>query len=194
MRLPVFGQAAEGVSGPAPSHSKRRRILMQVRRLFIVGLTAVLGAVVFASTAAAAKPEKTEFSNVAFSSVLTGACAFDVNVDSVVTGFEIDYFDKDGNIVKAEIHQVEQDTFTANGKTLTGIPFTFNLAVLLDSNGDVTDAIARGVAEKVVLPDGSLFVSAGQVNFADHPGAEFLLSPDRGNPGNVAGFCAALAP
>ena len=30
--------------------------------------------------------------------------------------------------------------------------------------------------------------------FADHPGATFLLSPDRGNQGNVAGFCAALSP
>ena len=94
----------------------------------------------------------------------------------------------------AQIHQVEQDTFTANGKTLTGIPFTFNLTFRVDSNGDVTSAVATGLVEKIVLPDGSLFVSAGWVDFEDHPGVGFLLSPDRGNPGNVAGFCAALSP
>ena len=93
----------------------------------IGGLAAMLGAVVFVSTAAAAPPEKSEFSNVAFGNVLSGVCPFDVNVQSVVSGFEIDYFDGAGNIVRAQIHQVEQDTFTANGKTLTGIPFTFNL-------------------------------------------------------------------
>jgi len=121
-------------------------------------------------------------------------CAFDVNVDSVVTGFEIDYFDKDGNLVRAEVHQVEQDTFSANGKTLTGLPFTFNLHVRFDENGDATAVVATGVAEKIILPDGSLFVSAGWLDFADHPGVGFVISPDRGNPGNIAGFCAALAP
>ena len=105
-----------------------------------------------------------------------------------------DYFDKAGNITRAEIHQVEQDTFSANGKTLTGIPFTFALAFRLDENGDPVSVVATGVAEKVPLPDGSLFVSAGWLDFVDHPGANFVLSPDRGNPGNVAGFCAALAP
>ncbi len=167
---------------------------MQVWRRLFVGGAALLGAAVFVATASAAPPVKTEFSNVAFSSVLTGVCPFDVEVDSVVSGFEIDFFDKAGNIVKAQIHQVEQDTFSANGKTLTGIPFTFNLTFQLDSNGDPTAIIATGVAEKIPLPDGSLFVSAGWLNFADHPGAEFLLSPDRGAQGNVAGFCAALAP
>ena len=152
----------------------------------------MLGAVVFVSTAAADRPDKTEFSGDTFSSVLSGVCAFDVNVDSVVSGLEIDYSDKAGNLTKAQVHQVEQDTFTANGKTLTGIPFTFNLDIRFDSNGDVTSLVATGVAEKITLPDGSLFVSAGSVDFVDHPGVSFILSPDRGNPGNVAGFCAAL--
>jgi hypothetical protein len=167
---------------------------MQVWRELIVGLAAVLGAVVFVSTTAAAPAERTEFSDVTFSNVLTDVCPFDVTVDSVVNGFEIDFFDADGNIVRAQIHQTEQDTFSANGKTLTGLPFTFNLSIPLDSNGDPTAVIATGVAERIVLPDGSHFVSAGYVNFLDHPGAGFILSPDRGNPGNVAGFCAALAP
>ena len=167
---------------------------MQSWRRLIGGLAAMLGAVVFVSTAAAVPPVKSEFSNVAFSSVLSGVCPFDVNVDAVVSGFEIDHFDGDGNLVRAYVHQVEQDTFTANGKTLTGIPFTYNLDIRLDSNGDVTSFVATGLVEKIVLPDGSLFVSAGWLDFEDHPGVSFILSPDKGNPGNVAGFCAALSP
>jgi hypothetical protein len=189
--------AADG-GGKAPRRRLRdyeeRRILMQARGRLIIGLAAALGTAVLVSTAAAGPPVKTEFSNIAFSSVMTGVCPFDVEVDSVVSGFEIDYFDQAGNIVKAQIHQVEQDTFSANGKTLTGIPFAFNLTVSIDSNGDPTAVIASGVVEKVPLPDGSFFVSAGRANFVDHPGVTFLLSPDSGAQGNVAGFCAALAP
>jgi hypothetical protein len=157
-------------------------------------LAGALGAIVFASAAGAAPPIKTSFQGATGSSTLSGVCSFDVHVDSVLTGFEIDFFDGAGNQVKAQIHQVEQDTFSANGKTLTGLPFTFNLDIPLDSDGNPTAAISTGIVEKVPLPDGSLFVSAGYVNFLDHPGASFLLSPDRGNNGNVAAFCAALSP
>jgi hypothetical protein len=68
------------------------------------------------------------------------------------------------------------------------------LDIPLDSDGNPTAVVATGVAEKIPLPDGTLFVSAGYVDFLDHPGVSFILSPDRGNPGNVAAFCAALAP
>ncbi len=88
---------------------------------------------------------------------------------------------------------VEQDTFTANGKTLVGLPFTFNMENRTDSSGTWILGTATGIAEKVPLPDGSLFISAGQIIWASHDGASFILSADRGNPGNVAGFCAALS-
>ena len=137
---------------------------MRITCRIAVVLAAVLGASVVISTAAADKPVKTVFSNVTFSSTMSGVCSFDVNVDSVVSGFEIDYFDAAGNFTKATVHQTEQDTFTANGKTLTGIPYTYDLHVLVDSSGNATSVLATGVAEKVPLPDGSLFVSAGQVD------------------------------
>jgi hypothetical protein len=167
---------------------------MRARVRFTVIAAALVGAAALASTAAAGQPVKTSFSNVPFSSTMSGVCSFDVNVDSVVSGFEIDYFDAAGNITKADIHETEQDTFTANGKTLTGLPYTFNLRVAFDSSGNPTSIVATGVVATVPLPDGSVFHSAGQVDFLDHPGATFLLSPDKGNPGNVAGFCAALSP
>jgi hypothetical protein len=164
------------------------------RRTFLVFVAAVVATAVFVPAAAAAQPIKTPFSGVTFSSVLSGVCTFDVNVDATVSGFEIDFFDQNGNITEAYVHQVEQDTFTANGKTLTGIPYTLNLDVLFDSSGNITHVFSNGLVEKIPLPDGTLFVSSGRVDFVDHPGVTFVLSPDVGNPGNVAGFCAALAP
>jgi hypothetical protein len=164
-----------------------------LKRLMIVFVIAV-SAVIFTSSAAADKPTRTEFAGLTFTSVLTDVCQFPVTVDSTISGFEIDYFDKSGALTRIFDHVVEQDTFTANGKTLVGIPFTFNVQVLFDSSGNVTNIFENGLVEKIPLPDGSLFVSAGRTDFANHPGAQFLLSPDKGNPGNVAGFCAALSP
>ncbi len=161
-------------------------------RIMTVFAVAV-GAAIFASSAAADKPRRTEFTGLTFSSVLTGVCSFPVTVDSTVSGFEIDHVDKSG-AVRVFVHQVEQDTFTANGKMLVGLPFTINAEILFDSSGNVTNLFSNGVFEKILLPDGSLFVSAGRADFAQHPGVSFLLSPDKGNPGNVAGFCAALSP
>jgi hypothetical protein len=170
-----------------------RRGALMLRRLMIVFVIAV-GAAVFASSAAAESPRRTEFSGVTFSSVLTDVCSFPVAVDSTVSGTEIDYFDNSGALTRIFIHQVEQDTFTANGHTLVGLPFTVNVQFLFDSGGNVTNIIFNGVFETIPLPDGSLFVSAGRADLADHPGVQFIISPDEGNPGDVAGFCAALSP
>ena len=107
---------------------------------------------------------------------------------------EIDFLDESGNVTRIFVHATEQDIFSANGKSLTGIPYTYNVEVLFDSSGNVTHVYASGLVSKVVLPDGTLFVAAGRINVTAHPGAEFLLSPDVGTAGNVEGFCAALAP
>jgi hypothetical protein len=109
-----------------------------------------------------------------------------------------------GSLIRWEWHVVEQDTFHSvigrnpdgtpiyGEKQLVGILFTFNLRILFDSQGNVTHVYADGVTERVWLPDGSLFVSAGRVDFAAHGFPAFILSPDHGNPGNLARFCAAL--
>ncbi len=152
-----------------------------------------VGAVIFALSALADRPTRIPFA-ATFSGVLTDVCAFPVNVDSTASGTQIDYVDQSGALTRIFIHSVEQDTFTANGRTLVGTPFTFNTEVLFDSSGNVTHIFASGLVETIPLPDGSLFVSAGRVDFTQHPGVGFLLSPDMGNPGNVAGFCAALSP
>jgi hypothetical protein len=170
----------------------RRRSLM-LRRLTVLFLVAV-GAVIFALSAVADRPTRIPFEGLTFSNVLTDVCAFPINVDSTISGTEIDYVDQNGALTRVFIHQVEQDTFTANGKTLVGIPYTVNTEILFDSNGNVTHVFGSGLFEMIPLPDGSLFVSAGRADFTQHPGVAFLLSPDMGNSGNLEAFCAALSP
>ena len=164
-----------------------------LRRLTVVFLVAV-GAVIFALSAVADRPTRIPFEGVTFSSVLADVCAFPVNVDSTISGTEIDYVDRSGGLTRSFVHQVEQDTFTANGRTLVGDQFTTEFHILFDSGGIPIHIYGTGLYETIRLPDGSLFISAGRADFTQHPGVGFLLSPDMGNPGNLAGFCAALSP
>ena len=163
-----------------------------LRRLTAVFLIAV-GAVIFALSALADSPTRIPFT-LTFNSVLTDVCAFSVNVESTVSGTEVDYRDQSGALTRIFAHQVEQDTFTANGRTLVGTPFMFNVEELFDSDGNLTHVFTSGLVETIRLPDGSLFVSAGRTDFTQHPGVGFVLSPDMGNSGNLAAFCAALSP
>jgi hypothetical protein len=160
-----------------------------------VFLLSLVAAGVFAATAAATPPLVQHFSFTEFPpSTLSGVCSFDVVVSSdLLTGTQTIYFDRSGAVTRAHVHVTWQDTFSANGKTITGVPYTANVQFLVDSSGNVTHAWATGPAERIRLPDGTMFVSAGRVDFTNHPDTPFLLSPDVGNPGNIAAFCAALA-
>jgi hypothetical protein len=163
-----------------------------MRRVAIVFTTLVVMGVL-ASTALAAQPTKTSFSVTGAPNTLSGVCSFDVAISSDVSGTEIDYFNADGTLNRIYFHQVEQDTFSANGTSITGEPYTANVELLFDSDGNVTHIYASGVVERLILPSGTLFLSAGRADFTAHPGVGFLLSPDVGNPGDVAAFCAALS-
>jgi hypothetical protein len=160
---------------------------------FIFALVLALSTLGFsASVALADKPAKSEFT-VAGEYDFIDVCTFIVHIDTNLNITETDFFSQDGALVRIKNHITEQDTFTANGKMLVGIPFTFNVELLFDSNGNLTHLYATGVIEKVPLPDGGHFFSAGRVDFAAHGFPEYLLSPDKGNPGNIDGFCEALS-
>jgi hypothetical protein len=160
--------------------------------LFAVAAVA-LGVVGSAQPAAAAAPihQDVSFSDTA---TLTGICAVPVRVDLTATGSETVFTDRNGTVTRVEQHLVEQDVFTANGNTLVGLPYRFNLRILFDlESGEVTHVYATGVVSRVPLPNGDVFLTAGRADFVAHPGVSFLLQPDVGAQGNVAGFCAALA-
>jgi hypothetical protein len=126
--------------------------------------------------------------------VLTGACSFPIAVDFTVSETDRFFFDQSGTLIRESALAKEQDAFTANGKSLTGLPYTVTLVALFDSSGNITQLHADGVVERVPLPDGSVFHSAGRVDFAAHGFPDFTVTPDWGSAVNLAGFCAALSP
>ena len=127
--------------------------------------------------------------------VLTDVCAFPITVEFTQTGTDTLFFDQSGALIRIQGHIVEQDVFTANGKTLHGLPYKFNVTVLFDQQtGEVAHVYAKGLISRVPLPGGGVFLTAGRLDFLAHPGPAFLVQPDVGALGNVAGFCVALAP
>jgi hypothetical protein len=156
----------------------------------------VVGAVamaVVAPVAAANPPVKSEFT-FSDTGVLDEGCAFPVTINATGSATETDFFDRGGALTRIELHAIEQDTYSANGKSLVGAPFSYNVTVLFDGNGNITNAFLNGLIAKVPLPDGGLFISAGRVDLAARGFPMFILTPDVGATVNLDRFCAALAP
>jgi hypothetical protein len=165
------------------------------RRLTICGavLAIAIGTGAFASAAAAAEPIVSYFP-AEFTATLTDACSFPVTVDSTAQLKETDFVDQNGSFTRILFQGVAQDTFSANGNTLLGEPYHLDVVFVFDSSGNVAHIYGQGIVEVVRLPDGSLFLAAGRVDFVAHGTPAFLLTPDVGALVNLGGFCAALAP
>jgi len=161
---------------------------------WLVSLFALTALALTTSPASANPPTITPL-NFAFNgTVLADAlCPFDIDISAVGTGTERDYTDRDGRPTRIEFHLVEQDTFSANGHVLVGDPFVNVQHGQYDENGNLIHLYEVGVIERVSLPNGMAFLSAGRVDFVDHD-FNFVFTPDRGHSGNVDAFCAALAP
>jgi hypothetical protein len=165
-----------------------------MRRFLFTVAAAVLGAAALAQSASAVPPIRQDFT-FTDTAVLTDVCSFPVTVEFTQTVTEIVFFDANGNLTRVQIQTVEQDVFTANGRTLVGLPYTFSQQLLFDpESGDITHVFASGLVSRVPLPGGDFFLTAGRLDFLAHPGETFLVQPDVGAQGNLAGFCAALSP
>ena len=144
------------------------------------------------TTVLADKPIMYEVGPITDGTIISDLCSFPVSLSSTFTISGIDFVDTSGVVTRTHWHFVAQDTFSANGNTLVGIPYTYNVKVEWDSFGNPTSWYVNGVFEKVPLPDKGLFNPAGRANMTENPFG-FTLSPDNGTSGNVAGFCAALS-
>jgi hypothetical protein len=166
-----------------------KRLLLAVS----AALAAAFAATVFVAPATADRPIVSHFT-FSQTATLTGACAFPITVDSTSDGTETDFVDESGSLTRLTFDGFEQDVFTANGKTLVGERYHLHVTFIFDENGNVTHIYGQGVVEQVRLPDGSLFISAGRLDFLAHPESlAFLLTPDVGATVNLDGFCAALS-
>jgi hypothetical protein len=145
--------------------------------------------------ASAAEPVRFSFT-VEVSNIVTGICEFPVTVDSTLVVTQTNFFNNNGIQTSSHFAITETDVFTANGNTLIGLPYHTSLRAVLDPTDPniQLSAVATGVQARIPLPDGSTFLSAGRIDFVDHPGEPFILTPDSGRAGNIAGFCVALAP
>ena len=159
----------------------------------LVGLLGALALAVFVPTAAADQPVIVHKTS-SLTSVLTGACPFSITVNSTMTETDRFFSDQNGVLIRASANVDEQDSFSANGKSLAGDPYTVNLQAFFDSNGNITEEYGNGVIERVSLPDGSVFQSTGRVDFGAHGFPSFVVVSDWGSARNVDGFCAALSP
>jgi hypothetical protein len=165
-----------------------------MRRLLFAFTAAIALAVGLAQPAAATDQIVTQGTGTD-SSVVTDLCAFPVAVETTVTWRNIHFYDEAGNQIRIEGHIVARDTFTANGQMLVGLPYTFHNSITFDrQTGEVRQWFSTGLVERVPLPGGDTFLTAGRVDWTAHPEAWFIIRPDVGAQGNLEGFCAALAP
>src|SRR5204862_1052295 len=122
---------------------------------------AVLGfALVSAQEARAAGPTITSGSFDVQSDIST-ICPFAVHQTGHISYTEKDFADAGGHVVRSIFTVTEQDTFSANGVTLTSAPYHYSLFQAFDAEGNYTQFEGVGVIARIPLPDGTLFLSAG---------------------------------
>lgn len=158
--------------------------------LVVLGAAAVVSA--FAPVVAAGPPVKAEF-NFTFSSSFEDACPFPIAVTGAVSGRVSVVFAASGAWTE-QYHMMEVDAFSANGKSLRGLPFTFNARWSYDAGGNLTAVVSQGVQERVPLPNGKFFLVAGRMDFFAHGMPAAMIIPDSGTMVNRDEFCEALAP
>ena len=168
---------------------------MRTRWHFLAALVALFAtAALLAAAASASRPEKVS-GTVDLTVPLEGYCSFPISVDAHVEYVITNFSDSSGAVVRSQVHIHEQDVFRANGISLTGLPFSFTLDSYFAPDGTTTRAKSVGVAEKIPLPDGKLFIVAGYLDLlTTPPGTQFFISVTHGNPGDADALCAALTP
>jgi hypothetical protein len=175
------------MNSPTRSSDAARRLAPALA----LALCAVIAAALVAN-ASAAPPERVGYDYSFGGIVVADLCPFPVTVGGVVAIDEKRFSADDGAISAIDRHSVEQDTFSANGLSLTGSPFTYNVFHPFDADGNNFHIYTDGVLERVPLPDGGVFVAAGRIDFTGG-GSDFVLAPDHGAFVNLAGLCAALS-
>jgi hypothetical protein len=119
-------------------------------------------------------------------------CDFPIVWDGTQEWTTRTFYEPDGATVAMTISEgTEQDTFSANGKTLVGDEYHFMFQDLYE-NGERVALYANGNAERVPLPSGAVFITTGRVLVGSTPANIFFV--DSGNDANnIAAFCAALS-
>ena len=171
------------------------------RKLVVVAIVGLFAALIVPAAFAGGTTHGTAtFTNRTYNDPAGDICPFAITISYNMSIQYTDFYDQSGRVVGENDHVTGQNSYSANGKTLVGDPFTYEqiYKAAYDSSGSLyqTSVVGTGQAEKVPLPDGSVFYSAGRIDylsptFIDHG---WIIVVNSGLSGNVAGFCAALAP
>jgi hypothetical protein len=153
---------------------------------------AVATALCTVAPAAQADPPQRIPEIVTHSVTTTDLCGFPVTIRGTVSG--VVTVRDNGTTTTLTATPTEQDTISANGITLTSLVYRFHISLVIDdSTGNVVGGYSAGVVEKVPLPNGGLFITAGRVDWSLHADDDIVIIPDVGNTGDVAALCAALS-
>ena len=162
--------------------------------LRLLAPAAVLAAAaVLVQSAVAAPQTRTAFAGTGDFPLEAGTlCSFSIDVHFTLEGTITQFFDDDGALIKRIAEGTEQDTFSANGKTLVGD--RYHLTTILElENGVRLNYHEVGNVERVHLPGGGVFIATGRVDLLSSGGG-FVVAVDSGNSGNnLDSFCAALS-
>jgi hypothetical protein len=180
-----------GICWPPPGVAPDERIDMRVFIRAVAITVMALLASMFTATAFGAQPIVIELEPSDNVFVVTDLCAFPVTITGHTEGTLRFYNFADGSQLLI-VQITETDTFSANGNTLTGLPYPARNKIAFDAEGNVTSEFIPGMLERLRLPDGSLFISAGRYEpSTTEPG--FTILPSVGHFGDVDALCAALA-
>jgi hypothetical protein len=168
--------------------SQRRRI----RAASLVAVATV--ALIVSASATAAPPTTVHVGPDQFAVALdAGAlCEFPISWNGTQQSTTTTHYESDGTTVAMRITQgTEQDTFSANGKTLVGDEYHFTLRALFE-NGQRVARYEYGNVDRVPLAGGAVFLSTGRVLVDSSPANVFFVD-EGNNANNIAAFCAALS-
>ncbi len=152
---------------------------------------AALALLLGAAATATAEPNATVIHTADSDDVVTtDICAFPIGAHlsrQVTISFR-----QTANGTLFQVSAREVDTFTANGVSLTSYPYSYHFTGEQDLQGNIVKQTTAGILEKVPLPDGSTFFSAGRVdNLASD--LSFVVVPDVGTSRGLDAFCTALS-
>lgn len=160
-----------------------------VRRLLICASLVAGVLVTTAPAVAGATPERATFDNY-MEADAGPLCDFPVTVRAHTWGWY--EFWADGDVwLMEEDHYWEQDTIAGPGGSLTSEPYRLNTSARFGPEpGSITKAVSTGGIGRFILPDGSVFWSAGRIDWLTHTTAVYV--PDQGRHSDTSGLCAAI--
>lgn len=172
--------------------SKKRRCALRATLLAAVMSVAL---VVLPGRATAAQPTVEHLGPFQWTGITLDAgtlCDFQISWSGTQEYTRTTFYESDGTTVVMRITQgTEQDTFSANGKTLVGDPYHFTFQAFFE-NGERVALYEYGNVERVPLPGGAVLISTGRVLVESTPANIFFVD-EGNNANNIAAFCAALS-